>query len=413
MALQINQYSKTRTDLTIQDDDLLDFDSTEDSGTSYESAKITVSDFLAYVSANVSSNSIYTADDTILADRTLTASGAYTKWNDGDTKIDHTGESDSYGFIIEFSSSERGQLGFNQLLQSAFLELQNFDIGPGLGTFFNAIDGKVAVGHGTATSTLHVKGSGSTVATTNFLAQNSVGSDLMTILDNGFVGVGTSTAIGTEKFRVLTQNFAFNGTDEAVKFSNNLGDWIAINSGGGIDINNFNTGLGADLGTQNLNTYFVDYNFSSIRNSPNPSGTSYLSFDANLGNSSPFTRMGINTVNTSLDTLLQINLDKGGADIAISPIVIDILDNYGVHDVDLAGATEIKTGIKSSLIGSFTTTTTGNGIVRAGWFNAEGGDENQAIFIDNGLIMSPNMPTSSAGLPTGAMWNNSGVVNIV
>jgi hypothetical protein len=42
MALQINQYSKTRTDLTIQDDDLLDFDSTEDSGTSYESAKITV-----------------------------------------------------------------------------------------------------------------------------------------------------------------------------------------------------------------------------------------------------------------------------------------------------------------------------------------------------------------------------------
>ena len=212
---------------------------------------------------------------------------------------------------------------------------------------------------------------------------------------------------------MLTQNFAFNGTDEAVKFSNNLGDWIAINSGGGIDINNFNTGLGADLGTQNLNTYFVDYNFSSIRNSPNPSGTSYLSFDANLGNSSPFTRMGINTVNTSLDTLLQINLDKGGADIAISPIVIDILDNYGVHDVDLAGATEIKTGIKSSLIGSFTTTTTGIGIVRAGWFNAEGGDENQAIFIDNGLIMSPNIPTSSAGLPTGAMWNNSGVVNIV
>ena len=173
MALQINQYSKTRTDLTIQDDDLLDFDSTEDSGTSYESAKITVSDFLAYVSANVSSNSIYTADDTILADRTLTASGAYTKWNDGDIKIDHTGESDSYGFIIEFSSSERGQLGFNQLLQSAFLELQNFDIGPGLGTFFNAIDGKVAIGHGTATSTLHVKGSGSTSSTTNFLAQNS------------------------------------------------------------------------------------------------------------------------------------------------------------------------------------------------------------------------------------------------
>jgi len=192
-----------------------------------------------------------------------------------------------------------------------------------------------------------------------------------------------------------------------------LGDWITIKNGGGISLNDFQTNLGADVGTQNLDTFFVDYNFKSIRNSPNPLGKTYLSFDANLGNSSPFTKMGINTVNTSLDTLLQINLDKGGVLQAASPTVVEILDNYGSHDVDLAGAEKIKTGYKASLTSSFTTTTTGKGIVRSIWANAQGGDENQAIFVENGLIMSPNMPTSAAGLPVGAMWNNSGVVNIV
>ena len=32
---------------------------------------------------------------------------------------------------------------------------------------------------------------------------------------------------------------------------------------------------------------------------------------------------------------------------------------------------------------------------------------------DDGVIIASNLPTSSAGLPTGALWNNSGVINIV
>jgi hypothetical protein len=32
---------------------------------------------------------------------------------------------------------------------------------------------------------------------------------------------------------------------------------------------------------------------------------------------------------------------------------------------------------------------------------------------DDGVIIMANLPTSSAGLPTGALWNNSGVINIV
>lgn len=33
--------------------------------------------------------------------------------------------------------------------------------------------------------------------------------------------------------------------------------------------------------------------------------------------------------------------------------------------------------------------------------------------LANGQVLMPNLPTSAAGLPSGALWNNSGVVNIV
>ena len=32
---------------------------------------------------------------------------------------------------------------------------------------------------------------------------------------------------------------------------------------------------------------------------------------------------------------------------------------------------------------------------------------------NDGVVLMPNLPTSSAGLPSGALWNNSGVINIV
>ena len=41
-----------------------------------------------------------------------------------------------------------------------------------------------------------------------------------------------------------------------------------------------------------------------------------------------------------------------------------------------------------------------------------GGTQNLGV-RDDGVIIMPNLPTSSAGLPTGALWNNSGVINIV
>ena len=32
---------------------------------------------------------------------------------------------------------------------------------------------------------------------------------------------------------------------------------------------------------------------------------------------------------------------------------------------------------------------------------------------DDGVVLMENLPTSSAGLPSGALWNNSNVINII
>ncbi len=50
--------------------------------------------------------------------------------------------------------------------------------------------------------------------------------------------------------------------------------------------------------------------------------------------------------------------------------------------------------------------------IRVDITGANGSAKNRAIYVENGLIISPNMPTSSAGLPPGTFWNNGGVINI-
>ncbi len=211
------------------------------------------------------------------------------------------------------------------------------------------------------------------------LIENGNGDDLLTVVDDG-----ETTLNGN--LNVNQDNFSFNGTTIKSKLSNNLGNIIETQNGGALTLNGFNNGLGANLGTQDFNSYFVDYNFASTLNASGLSGHEYFTFDQINVNSQPFTRMGINCLNSTFNTLLRIELDKTGATQPAEVTVIDVVDLYGTHDVDLGGTTKIKAGLKIDLNDSFTTTTTGTGLVRSLWLNAEGGDENQAIYIDNGII---------------------------
>jgi hypothetical protein len=56
-----------------------------------------------------------------------------------------------------------------------------------------------------------------------------------------------------------------------------------------------------------------------------------------------------------------------------------------------------------------------NGITRGLYVNPTltSAADFRAIETTNGKVIFGNLPTSSAGLPTGAIWNNGGVINIV
>jgi len=144
MSKQINQYTKTRTQGTVQNDDLLDFDSTEDSGSTYESAKITVQDFLAYLNSNV--NNIYTSNGSLPENRLIASQTYFTAFLGGDVITRMVDETFDYAFLVQdLGSVERGRLGYDQTTASGNLVLSSFTDG----IWLNAVDGNVGIGHST------------------------------------------------------------------------------------------------------------------------------------------------------------------------------------------------------------------------------------------------------------------------
>ncbi len=134
MGKQINQYTKTRTSGTVKPDDLMDLDSTEDSGSTFESAKITVANFLAYLNGAITN--IYNANSTILADRTLTALTRFTRWLGGNVEVMMSDEINDYAFIVRDSSgTEVARIGYDQGTLSGKMSLQS-----ATGEFITALD---------------------------------------------------------------------------------------------------------------------------------------------------------------------------------------------------------------------------------------------------------------------------------
>jgi len=69
MAKQINQYTKVRTESSVELADLLDFDSTDDVGLTYESARITVKEFRDYLRNSIPT--LYSQDGSIGVNRVV------------------------------------------------------------------------------------------------------------------------------------------------------------------------------------------------------------------------------------------------------------------------------------------------------------------------------------------------------
>lgn len=140
MSKQINQYTKTRTSGTFKDDDYMDFDSTEDSGSTFESAKGKILEFVTYLKTKIPT--LYSGDGTLAGNRTVTMSGLWARFKGGDVINEMSNEVDDFGFIVQaVGQVEKGRLGYDQTNTSAILELQNALI-----TYFKANNGNISMG---------------------------------------------------------------------------------------------------------------------------------------------------------------------------------------------------------------------------------------------------------------------------
>ena len=139
MGQQINQYTKQRIESTIENDDLLDVDSTDDAGSSYESAKMKVLEFVNYIKSQI--QTFYTSDGTLTGNRNVTANGNFTKFNGGDVIVKVADEVTDNAFLVnDISDVEKARMGFDQATDSAELNLKN-----NTGTYFEANDGDVSI----------------------------------------------------------------------------------------------------------------------------------------------------------------------------------------------------------------------------------------------------------------------------
>lgn len=201
MSKQINQYTKTRDRNSIQTEDLLDLDSTDDKGGAYESAKLSVSELSQYI-ANIFT--FYRLDGSFPSGETRTVnfnSGKLRFEAGGDVELRGIGLSD-YGFIVQnLNNLQRAKLGTDDSLDTGILSLSDAN-----GEFLNASEGKVGIGVSSPTAKLQVKGSGSTSATTNLLLENSNGDDLVKVLDDGRVGVGLKSSFLSSAMQVRGGN---------------------------------------------------------------------------------------------------------------------------------------------------------------------------------------------------------------
>jgi hypothetical protein len=93
---------------------------------------------------------------------------------------------------------------------------------------------------------LAVKGNGSTSATTSFLVQNSSNTSLLTIRDNGNVGIGTTTPAAkihadntaTTGVGAIIENSDVTNTDDIIQFHNSTGEVASITNDGGAGFGN-------------------------------------------------------------------------------------------------------------------------------------------------------------------------------
>jgi len=248
MSKQINQYTKTRTSGTVTDDDYLDLDSTEDSGSTFESAKMTMLNFVNYLKTKILS--FYTNNGTLTGERLVTMASNDAIFHDGNIYV--KSELSDNGFLLRDSSDVlKGGMTYDVSAASAGLALINSG-----GVYFEAIDGDliintddfvvvsagVGIGIAAPTSRFYVKGIGSGIGTSHFQCRTSTNGLTFFGRDDGFVGLKASSPVGSEVIRLNGNTLIGDAVSNTIINPNG----IFITSFGGTNTKNFSVSNNAD-----------------------------------------------------------------------------------------------------------------------------------------------------------------------
>jgi len=286
----------------------------------------------------------------------------------------------------------------------------------------------------TSSVKFHVKGSGSTSATNTAIFENSSGAQSLVVRDDGSVyNLGGGSVLS---------NLAFG---ESALISNTTGsgnvalgqESLSANTGGIANVGVGKMSLRV-LSSGDENTAVGDNALFSLSSGSNnvSVGSAALFSKTSGGNATAvgYQSQQYNTTgngNTSLGYQSLRNNLTGADSVAIG--YQSIYNSTGSNITALgyqAGWTNVsgergvylgyQAGFYETLSDSLYihnglgVTTLANGRTNSliyGVFNAT--PANQELRINAGLILMAHLPTSSAGLPSGALWNNGGVLNIV
>ena len=333
-------------------------------------------------------------------------------------------------------------------------------------TRFNLINSTGNLNIGTLASDigarLGVRGSGSTSATKTLLVRNLANTDLLTIWDDGAIGVNTSTNAG---FRLDVNGTArvqgkatfgvssLIGTETAIFTTNS-----ATNSF--IRVYNSNTTIGSTSGIVFTNNTSGNSSSGIWGDSLDTLGNTNLRFQTSTAYTSTNRMIIHSTGNVGINTTTDagFRLDVNGTARVVNALtlgnVVLSLSSQGGGTISCANSAGANTGSFINLSGpAFLNPTAGNsgmfaitgqyasssgtanfnhlnlapilnttgtysGIVRGLYYNPTltsitGITAHYAWHSTSGRIRFQNLPTSATGLNSGELWNNLGVLMIV